>query len=813
MINFQELVVEGGLCFKAATFPLANQGLTMVLGQNRDDLVGGLNGFSSNGSGKTSSFAILEHVLFATTYKGLRKNALKNDGVSTGYHACLKADVNGVALEVHQARDHHKHSTDNWLLKDGVNLKIKGLDKAQAAITEAFGLTLEDWYATVCFAQKYRHLFTTTTQNDLKKTLLARIFQLQYEEYQKLAQEKLATTRTALIQLKASVSSSKVQLEASLQALPYATAEEFDSNITAAAAQVTSLQLQLQTLQQALDSYQAAVVAKTTKENHAKMIQDALINLGIWTGTLTSLEAHQSYIQAVKDQLNQTEQQLSSITNYLTSLKLRDEAYTAYKVYENTPLVTKTQEDLVALEAELKTLEQWITTQQVSFKDGSCFDAYHIAKRNPVKWAQEAELEEATKKLTELINEKTSTQTTLKHENAQLAIFKQGKCGTCLQAIPEQLALDCSNRILELDTRLTTLDTASLELTHSINNMKMLKLLVEEANACLVRLEAQVPEAFRDLTTTQWLANLQQAQDQLRPLKDQILELRTYLAIAAKWQKLQIQGDTAAYEQSQTQLQEAQKQFVSFLANLNQVAQQLKTYESLALPEYIEIDELATKARIATLHTTSIDLASRLAILKRDQALFVDLQTQLKKIQENEAQILKLETNEQIYGALQYAFGPKGLIVSRLEIICRYLTEKVNFYLSRIMRDNISLRFFMDEASIDLDVTMNGKLRGIGNLSGGEEAKVGLACMLGLRSLIPDRYQTNLLICDEPDSGFDDRARFEMLEMLEGLISATSLDSIFLVSHSPALQESLVWDSKWVITKEAGVSTLEVITN
>lgn len=82
-----------------------------------------------------------------------------------------------------------------------------------------------------------------------------------------------------------------------------------------------------------------------------------------------------------------------------------------------------------------------------------------------------------------------------------------------------------------------------------------------------------------------------------------------------------------------------------------------------------------------------------------------------------------MEESEQIYGGLSYAFGPKGLIVSRLEVICKHLTEQVNFFLSRIMKDNISMKFVMENDSIDLDIMMNGKSRGIGNLSGGEVAK------------------------------------------------------------------------------------------
>jgi DNA repair exonuclease SbcCD ATPase subunit len=150
-------------------------------------------------------------------------------------------------------------------------------------------------------------------------------------------------------------------------------------------------------------------------------------------------------------------------------------------------------------------------------------------------------------------------------------------------------------------------------------------------------------------------------------------------------------------------------------------------------------------------------------------------------------------------------------VVSRLEIICKHLTEKVNFFLSKIMRDDIRLRFYMDEDAIDLEVLFNNKIRSVGNLSGGEEAKVGLSCMLGLRSLVPDRYQTNCLFLDEPDSGWDERVRMELYEILENTLSTTQLESIFLITHSPALQELQSWNSVWTCTKKNGLSSVEVV--
>ena len=60
MIYLRNLDIEGGLCYNKVSLPLANQGMTLLVGNNSDELAG-----SSNGAGKTSTFEILTHILFS----------------------------------------------------------------------------------------------------------------------------------------------------------------------------------------------------------------------------------------------------------------------------------------------------------------------------------------------------------------------------------------------------------------------------------------------------------------------------------------------------------------------------------------------------------------------------------------------------------------------------------------------------------------------------------------------------------------------------------------------------------------------------
>ena len=297
MIYLRNLDIEGGLCYNKVSLPLANQGMTLLVGNNSDELAG-----SSNGAGKTSTFEILTHILFSTTAKGLKKNAIVNDVTKTGYYGSLSANVNGVELVAHQSRDHTKFGTSNWLVRDGKDLKIKGLNESQAAITNAFGLTLQDWYSSVYFSQRDSHLFIRTADNDLKKAMLARIFSLNYTAYQEEAKARLEKTKQALLQLKATLGVSKSQLEMQVATMKH-DAPGYAAELERLEEKNNSLDERIKNLQSKLDEYHGAKVTKATKDNYEKVIQDQLTEMSIWQGSIPSYEDFSAYVEQAEDQL------------------------------------------------------------------------------------------------------------------------------------------------------------------------------------------------------------------------------------------------------------------------------------------------------------------------------------------------------------------------------------------------------------------------------------------------------------------------------------------------------------------------------
>lgn len=806
MIYFRNLDIEGGLCYNKVSLPLANQGMTLLVGSNTDELAG-----SSNGAGKTSTFEILTHILFSTTAKGLKKNAIVNDVTKTGYHGAISANVNGVELVAHQTREHNKYGTANWLVRDGKDLKIKGLNESQAAITNAFGLTLQDWYSSVYFSQRDSHLFIRTADNDLKKAMLARIFSLNYTAYQEEAKARLEKTKVALVQLKANLGVSKSQLEMQIATMKH-DAPGYLAELERLEEKNNSLDERIKNLQTKLDEYNGAKVTRATRDNYEKVIQDQLTEMSIWQGSIPSYQDFSAYVGQAEDQLKLLKDQLSQINQYLNHLQNRDKALSEYEPWSKKKFPKSIDEET----KENETLKNKLHENKSRLGDGSVFNKVKELQKTLEELKSsfsEKTIDELNNHIKEYTNAISGRKALVKEKNNQYEQIKTGSCPVCNQQVSDTLLQNISK---EIDTYTSEIKAWSDYVETLTKQLKVAKDSQNKLNDVARQYElakSKIKPEEEHFTAEEWLASLEEMSTKQKQLETTIKEYAEYKKAYDKAKPFfEVEGDVLTYQTSKAEVEASVAQYTGFIAKSSQVLGTIKKYSELPVVKEIKLDELKTKGQLANLQGDKQTLAVDIALMKKELEELLTAEKELAGIKGKEKEITVLEESEQIYGGLSYAFGPKGLIVSRLEVICKHLTEQVNFFLSRIMKDNISMKFVMENDSIDLDIMMNGKSRGIGNLSGGEVAKVGLACMFGLRNLLPDKFQSNILILDEAEANFDDRVRYELVEILENMLATTQLDSIFMISHSPALQELQNWNTLWSCTKTAGISSIEVLT-
>jgi DNA repair exonuclease SbcCD ATPase subunit len=819
MIYLKNLEAEGAFSFGPIDVPLAQQGLALITGSNLDDFEGSVGGgasaSSANGAGKSALLDILAHNLFATTGRGVRKNGVVNTENSRGYYSKLTFSIGEEPYSYLQSRSHAEHGTSNVLMRGKKNLEIKGLDETQEEVSKIVGLTIDDWTATTYLSQGAKHLFVRSDGNDAKKKMLARIFSLDYKIQLEKSKAALEQTRTALIQLKSSISATKSQLQIQLKELPFATEEDYQNKLTELNGKLEDVRNKIRVLELELQAFHNAKVASSTKSNYATHLQETFVNLGIWQGALPTLADFEAFILTNQQSLDQVNGQYRDVSGYIEALTKRDAALVAFKPWEGTNELAAIT-TLSDLEARMAAAQAEAIRLQTLYSNGNCFTELVAYSRmegfdaDALKQRQK-DLEATVQTAKDLA---ATAQTTASIEESNWKKVEAGTCYACQRPYPPELLAEAKAKNEAAQQALLDAKAEVVRIEKEVKDEIKANIAPDlEAWSSYGLLKARIHDRDRQFTAESY-------QVKVKELSEEVVTTKTFIASVklckAAYESAmavsEIAGDTAQYQKYKGDLETSRNQFTTFLASLRTVQPTLKSYEDLVVPDVKAVDEVMAKATLNNLRADAEKFSSEQAVWERDLQLFNDYTAQLQKIMARESEIDILEKNEQVYNALSYAFGPKGLIVSRLSIICTYLTERVNYFISRILRENIHVTFMMDGDSLDLIININGKERGIGNLSGGEAAKVGLACMFGLRSLLPERYQTNILVLDEADTFLDERVRYELVDILQYLVDSTNLDSIFMITHSTSVQEMQVWNTRIHCTKERGISRIETIS-
>ena len=132
------------------------------------------------------------------------------------------------------------------------------------------------------------------------------------------------------------------------------------------------------------------------------------------------------------------------------------------------------------------------------------------------------------------------------------------------------------------------------------------------------------------------------------------------------------------------------------------------------------------------------------------------------------------------------------------------LTDKTNVYLTDLFEVPINIAFTNDNMKIGMDVVYDGKVRGLGLLSGGQFRRVSLAVDLALSDIINTRKGSkfNLLILDEYFKDLSEQSMEKCLKLLERLGKST-----ILIEHN-SIFKSIV-DKTFEVELVGGVSSVK----
>lgn len=196
MNELDHLHVEGSFSLKNIDLPLSNQGMVLIKGMNLDD-----RNQVSTGSGKSSLFETLNHILYESTARGLRKNMLMNLYTENAHYLGeLSVRVKGVPYLFRQARDHADYGTATYIESPGQDFAGLDIATAQKKIQEIWGLSQAEFQSLIYIPQELKHPFLQSG-GKVKRDLLLKLYDLEYSELQKKTEETIEAIKNSIISL------------------------------------------------------------------------------------------------------------------------------------------------------------------------------------------------------------------------------------------------------------------------------------------------------------------------------------------------------------------------------------------------------------------------------------------------------------------------------------------------------------------------------------------------------------------------------------------------------------------------------------
>ena len=130
---------------------------------------------------------------------------------------------------------------------------------------------------------------------------------------------------------------------------------------------------------------------------------------------------------------------------------------------------------------------------------------------------------------------------------------------------------------------------------------------------------------------------------------------------------------------------------------------------------------------------------------------------------------------------LKDAFSTNGLVSYKLEYLVKDLEIVINEYLEELSRGRFQINFILKEDKLNIEVSDEGNIITINELSEGELSKVNVSTLLAIRKLMQNLSNTklNLLFLDEIMGVLDSFGRDDLINVL---LAEDSLNT-FLVTH------------------------------
>lgn len=168
-MRFERLKLRGFLSFgeDECTVKMANSGLVLIEGENRDDPT-----VDNNGSGKSSLSEALLWCLFGRTLRGVTGDQIVNRHLESGVGCKVEvtfANDAGEVFTVTRYRQDAKHKNKLVFVGPTKELTANETSETEAKVRDALGMDFETFTSAVVFGQGQTKHFASMTDKEMKR--------------------------------------------------------------------------------------------------------------------------------------------------------------------------------------------------------------------------------------------------------------------------------------------------------------------------------------------------------------------------------------------------------------------------------------------------------------------------------------------------------------------------------------------------------------------------------------------------------------------------------------------------------------------
>ena len=775
-VTIESLYFENAFTYRACLMPLADQGLVYLNGPN--------------GGGKSTPFETLQHVLYGTTSRGVRKDgivcAVPGAGGFLGEVVLTNPDGRWL---IRQTRNHERYKTSmqvmkwldgEWSLRWDDGGCPKKMDDAQKLASTLLGLQQHEFGGCMYLAQASAHTLIEGTPGE-KMRYIAQLFGLD------VCDRMIVWLRDALKTAEREIVDVPVldarHAELQQQHAAYDVPRPKDMLVMRSAMRVGAerkhkLRDSIYEARAAL--VDAAIVEKlreqraalgetgdvdALKRRHAKLqdkrvvllrFRDAACERADIFQELAELPAEDRTVEQLDQQAEQLREKMAELDGLVDQL---DERHDLQERLDNLPAARPTAE----LAQQLEPLQQ----------------RQHVADANLKAKKIEAVRLRAT-----------------------LDECRTGTCPTChrdldvsqMQALLQESEAEASRLLVEVDAASGDVATLQTETRWAEQRERLTEKLSE------------LPEG-----------DAKDAQQRLGAAREQYQGVRVGRAAAVA--RAALQGRLAALPEADAVETEVKRQRVETLLTavtdeLERAGQATALDGQLANAVEIDVDAAEAFCRGAEAEQERVDAAVAAVHerLVRAQVALDDYAALARELDEATAELERLAGPRGRVHVLNYSVvAVQRLKRRKLHEVVESVRDCLPRFASTMFSHEPNTRFVVSGDDDSLDLVCRRRVDGsvvdipVKSLSGGEKQRLSVALVFTLHALLHARKRPDLLILDEVDRGLDDVGIASLMSLVRSV--RQQYGTVIMTSHRSQIAGA-AFDRTWTVSKQDETSCL-----